>query len=320
MTNNYDTELQAFFYDIQGVLYLKDFSNQWAENIINNAIKILDKKLYSDINIQDKYGNTYLHYAMIEHNDFFIDKLLKNGANPYIKNHKNENSFASHKVTQTDIREFWTKYTRLFNIDNSLKSKTENFNYDFKQTIFQSLSSSCLFDLPSKINILKDNDLLNVDNLLCYSKTLDYFNPIINEEFLKLNPSPSNISNYLKNNLINNSNLDFDYPSEQFKESILNILNSNFLIDDNIVELISTGKPFDITPKNIVNANKFKMEVCNIILKKVFNDININPLTKELQDKLDIALVSKPTLNNIYLKITLNNLYSEKTNKTRLKI
>lgn len=134
--NESDKSLSSFFYDINNIeRYL--MSGAKPTKYHQACEKILKEKSYTDINIQDEKGNTYLHYLSHEGNWNWFIRLLKEGADPTIKNNDGRNAFQVCKKYD-GIHNFWrlSSNRELERFSEDWNDKTKGFCKNYKQFLF----------------------------------------------------------------------------------------------------------------------------------------------------------------------------------------
>lgn len=79
---------------------------------------------HTDVDIQDKHGNTPLHFAFARRDQKWIQVLLEKGANPFIQNHAGQMPEDLWHLDENAYMDF----IKFF--DNPLKSNTTNYNLE----------------------------------------------------------------------------------------------------------------------------------------------------------------------------------------------
>lgn len=162
--NSNDEKLRDFFYDILHVTYYKN--SDGLSKFYDECMQILKDKSYSDINIQDEEGNTYLHYITKHAKWNWFVKLLEHGADPTITNNEGRNAFQS---GSRETGNLW-RMSPLRDVDNFANKQMpeimKNLAPNFKDFLFQGnlMSNSSVFrSIPSSIEFLQnigiDNDI-----------------------------------------------------------------------------------------------------------------------------------------------------------------
>lgn len=203
--NNFDKTLFSFFLDYDGIMggYMSDkFSKEWKER----TDLILKNKVISDINVQDKDGNTFAHYALANcgNNFTYIFKLLSLGANPMIRNNKNQNVFM---YTKDNIYRFWEEALKGV-VKEGFSNFTKKWNIDAKQSMLrEGIDKGRLYlDKYDAIDLLETEGLMNKKNFLDLTK----FNIV--EDFSVIEYANNNfeltgadVNNFLQRILFNNA-------------------------------------------------------------------------------------------------------------------
>lgn len=150
--NDADKNLLDFFHDIGNIESYKQ-NSQKISDFCDKCYAIIRYKTYSNINLQDQNGNTYLHHISNRSNWTWFIKLLNLGADPTIVNNKGFNAFQVCPNTSS-IFNFW-RITQISNLDSFISDwdkKTENFAPNFKQFLFE----GHLANNNSKFNSIED--------------------------------------------------------------------------------------------------------------------------------------------------------------------
>lgn len=164
-----DNELFTFFED-----FLLICSKAQFKDFHNKCNSYLYHQLYSDINIQDSKGNTFLHYLLphaLKDTDacnYFYD-LLKLGADPFVINKKEQRALPELHLSLSQRFEL-TDY-------NNFAQHTVGFHKNFKQLLLNGLlENSSFYMSPDKFKeFLNKNDLFNHRNLIHFVFTTDAF-------------------------------------------------------------------------------------------------------------------------------------------------
>ena len=162
--NSNDEKLTDFFYDILHVSYYQN--SEGLSKFYDECMEILKNKSYSNINIQDEDGNTYLHYITKHAQWNWFIKLLEHGADPTILNNVGRNAFQS---SRQETGNLW-RMSPLKDVDSfsdrGFIEPTKNFAQNFKELLFNInlISNNNAFsDISSIIEFLKkaqiDNDI-----------------------------------------------------------------------------------------------------------------------------------------------------------------
>lgn len=106
----YDEEIFRFFSDLD--YFYSEPETNLKKSSIEQIKFYLKTDSFSSIDMQDKKGNTLLHYACQTQNNDWIFYLLEKQANPYIKNHDERTcfSFLDHD-SQYYILDHYLKYS-----------------------------------------------------------------------------------------------------------------------------------------------------------------------------------------------------------------
>ena len=178
-----DKLLFEFFWDIRGIESLRDSYDKL--NILYESAKSgIEHETYSDINVKDKYGNTFLHYAFMANHSQWAITLLRKGANPYIKNRKNRNVFQSGSGYDFFSRFYEKHFRQLYFSQPDYQHNTHMFHPAFQQYLFeerlhQNITS---FKHTSEVvGFLNHNQLMtdeNLINLLAISLQIPWQNKI----------------------------------------------------------------------------------------------------------------------------------------------
>lgn len=298
-----DFHLASFFLDYNGLMNNKDSHNlsifiQVAENIFNN-------ELYSDINVKDKEGNTFLHYAMNSSLNLWVDKILRKGGNPLIENNEGRNAF------RYAIKNF--KSTYKVRIDDSFNNNTLGFCKEFKQVLFNEAIKNGVYDSNYFYKIddyLQFIDLVNDENKI----NLSYANWKIplNE---KIDYYLDNFNSSEKNSHFFNCLTKLDSSQAVFKKSKIKefFLNREFIWDENFKQgLMSLIREVEYKSKA---EDKDKESIDNLIagLNIVFdNQISFEEHI-EWNISLNNKLINKDSLRPIYLNEKLKRVLQEKS-------
>lgn len=166
--NEHDTALFELFYDLQGIIDYKDNGNI-CEELYQKCHQSLENNTFSDINVQNKDGNTFLHIVFhyvknIELALEYTNILLSKSANPFIKNHNQQNCFQYGRFET--INTFWTRIDNI-RIDDSFKTITKGFapqlvDHIFKQCLDKNMATQ---NIEKCCEFLKENNLYNHSNL-----------------------------------------------------------------------------------------------------------------------------------------------------------
>jgi hypothetical protein len=242
-------------------LNLKDDNNltplHWACKLNNfAALKILLN--FYDINAKDIFGNTPLHYSVMNQNLIITNYLLSKGASPYITNISNlspidlskDNKKISqlfnkyHKNKQKNIQNIQLKELILANL------KQEKYNQDLLS--YYSIKIVKINDNEIIINLIKTQDILYKNDIQKNESEDDYKDNFkleikisISKE--KLNLGDIDLSNFLYDPILNyyvfddNSLLFYTYFLDGFYKINIQIDNVK-LMNNNELDLNQTKK------------------------------------------------------------------------------
>lgn len=308
-----DKKLFEFFTDINGILDYKD-GNNVCQKLYDDCQEILDKDLYSNINVQNNKGNTFLHYAFKTSNTDYVLKLLHKGANPYIENNNNINVFCFGK-TEFAFK-FWESIKDI-PLDSLFSSRTKGFHPQFKQAVFEDLAPCSHIELNHIASLLKENQLFSINNtsiLLRHSVMGDYLKNL--NYFMTLKPTSEENSFFLA------IFTDQVFPikvKDRFQQFLQ---QSTFSIDGNFLECLQKSNFHKKYEQNL-----FSQEVMHYLIKLVAqSDTNLDkkyPFSKILNShSYNEFFKEYPAYNNIYLyhKLQLNLKKDKLTNKAKIKI
>lgn len=152
--------------------------------IIQRGQFLLDTKAYSDINIQDKHGNTFLHYASQYHSKKLMMSILNLGANPYIENNQGRNAFQVSREYGFMYR-FWQdiEQSELMRFE-AFRQRSLSFHPDFRDTLFDLLMDKNFTfssSLTAQIDYVHQTGLMSNKNLI--SMIFLSHNPVSKEHF-----------------------------------------------------------------------------------------------------------------------------------------
>jgi ankyrin repeat protein len=299
MTTKKDFHLQSFFLDYEGIMANQD--SKFLSKFRKTAENIFNKDLYSDINVQDENGNTFLHHAMYSNLSVWVERILRKGGNPFIDNNEKRNAF------QYASKKFKTTYK--VNIDEYFQKNTQGFCKEFKQGLFDGSVKTSIYDKSYFYKIdeyLQSIDLVNDKNKI----NLSYANwPIPIEEridyYLNNFDSPENNSHFFK--LLTHARKDERIFDD--KEIVERFLNREFVWDENfkqgLANLIRNTESDDkdtvdalVTGLNIMFDNKFSFKE-----------------NLEWNISLEDQLLESDSLKPIYMSEKLQHTLQEKSEK-----
>lgn len=198
-------------------LNLKDDNNltplHWACKLNNfAALKILLN--FYDINAKDIFGNTPLHYSVINQNLIITNYLLSKGASPYITNVSNlspiDLSKGNEKLLQLFNKFYKNKQKNIQNIQlrelilSNLKQ--EKYNQDLLS--YYSIKVVNINDNEIIINLIKTQDILSKNDIQKNESEYDYKDDFKLEIKIsiskgKLNLEDIDLSNFLYDPILN---------------------------------------------------------------------------------------------------------------------
>lgn len=317
--NTQDELLFKFFYDLDGIIkYKDDYEN--CNKIYTQAQIILKNNTYSDINIQDEEGNTFLHYAFYYSNNNYIHTLLDLGANPYIKNTSNRNCFQNVYKNYNFISQFWESISKLSvsHYDFLIKkNQGKNYHPEFRQSLLE-VSISKLFDIPDDVQTivqdLKKADLYshnNLINILFNSKVygadltvyLDYIKSI-NLTKYENSYLLFSLSKFYNNNEANmnakNSNAIIDYFN-----------NNDFEIDSYTYKALMNYRFLESINEKNKNTEQFFIQIISKLLSK---NLNFYEIIKLESDNVSFIKVieNHPYANTIFKTLLLEHELNKK--------
>ncbi len=200
--NEHDKILFEFCGDIKYIISTQD-SYAGLKKLTDDAASIIANKQYSNINIQDVNGNTFLHYILREGQFDWAHKLISLGANPLIKN--NDGTTGIRMIRFYDgPAQFLAPYEKIATPLEFTK-KTKNFALPFKEFILNNLRTRTYFfeDNAEIVDFLTQNDLnndFNLTHLIMSNLTFQDFKDTIKAFFSLVSPNcPASNSLFLKN-------------------------------------------------------------------------------------------------------------------------
>jgi hypothetical protein len=309
--NSNDEKLKDFFYDIVHVSYYQN--SDGLSKFYDECMQILKDKSYSNINIQDEDGNTYLHYITKHAKWNWFIKLLDHGADPTILNNEGRNPFtSSRKETGNLWRMSPLKDVDSFS-DRGFIEPTKNFAPNFKEHLFNShlLGNGHMFeDISSAIKFLQkaqiDSDI-NKIKLVAVSKFINtnkkfkwykenYNNPQHNTEFF--------------NKII--KAIPYDAEARKFFWGSL----SKFL-ENKLEQYNEFNKSVNLILKE--NLNELNMDFCKSVVKTLINQkFDLDVKADGEQQTLRQLIETNPVFYSVYMDETLSKKNS--LTKKRLKV
>jgi hypothetical protein len=257
-------------------LNLKDDNNltplHWACKLNNfSALKILLN--FYDINAKDIFGNTPLHYSVMNQNLIITNYLLSKGASPYITNISN--------LSPIDLSKGNEKILYLFN--KFYKSKLKNIqNIQLKELILSNLKQEKYNqDLLSyySIKIVKIDDNEIIINLI---KTQD----ILYKNDIQKNESEDDYKDNFKD-YKDNFKLEIKISISKEKLNLEDIDLSNFLYDPILNYYVFDSNALLFYTYFLDGFYKINIQITN---EKLMNNnegkLNLNQVKKDLLIKL----------------------------------
>ncbi len=137
------------------------------------AYSVFKNQLYSNINVQDAQGNTFLHYAVQSHSWHMARLLLVEGANPYLKNKDGIDAFNENNSSSID---YFKKNHLNFEFNDRFASTVNLMPPDLKQFCFER-------SMRERKSSFESIDLLQIELLKCnlYNKD-NFLKAIVNND------------------------------------------------------------------------------------------------------------------------------------------
>lgn len=254
-------------------------------------------KGYSDINVQDDLGNTFFHYLFKNHGN--VELLLKNGANPYIRNKEGKNGLT---YTPENIHKFWEGF-KDYKLNLIFRDKTKGYHPALIQSIFNFLvrENNNYVSPQSCSEFLATNNLNTLNNLasfLVFAKNIPLSRSV--DYFVDQSPSPENNMFFL-NEVLSRFSRDLNEP-HQCDKLIQFMEKSQFTVDSRFCTTLlsySYGNiPEEFLDKLIAVAVK------NADLKEKFYKRR-NEYGEFCMYSYHEGLSERPRLANIYLNYLL---------------
>lgn len=303
--NKNDKILFEFLYDLEGILNSYQYSLA-LNKLYTDAQNIFLNKTYSNINIQNEDGNTFLHFAFEQGNHKYINQLLQSGANPYIKNNNNKNAFQVQKKNYDFMSKFWNNYEKDINLYFDIFIKdAKKYHPEFRQTLLD-------------ISIEKTSGF-NKNSIQYIEKSLKSINLLNNKNIINL---------LMKSSKFEVSENSFDKKFTYLLKLDKDDSDNNFILETLIDKLLR----FRIAPNNLalfikfIEENSFKYDLS--FYKSITNSqllLNyeiphyqtiINTLIdKSLKENFDLKYTfedftyKKPTILEIFLQYPAVNFY-----------
>jgi len=255
-------------------LNLKDDNNltplHWACKLNNFAALKIFLNFY-DINAKDIFGNTPLHYSVMNQNLIITNYLLSKGASPYITNISN--------LSPIDLSKGNEKILHLFN--KFYKSKLKNIqNIQLKELILSNLKQEKYNqDLLSyySIKIVKINDNEIIINLI---KTQD----ILYKNDIQKNESEDDYKDNFKD-YKDNFKLEIKISISKGKLNLEDIDLSNFLYDPILNYYIFDSNALLFYTYFLDGFYKINIQITNEKLRNS-NKLDLDQMKKDLLVKL----------------------------------
>lgn len=194
--NIHDKNLFNYLVSYDDIVKGKNYYLKLGKDYKNMEIIFKDKK-YSNINVQNEDGDTFLHIAMKSHNWKLADKLLRLGSDPHILNSKKVNPLQSSLFGK--INEFYKRYQEI-SLNEEFKEKTEGYSENFKITLLRvGLKNHSEFKSILRLqNLLDKNDINDKKifiDLLCPCNNINTSEKI--EAYLSEEKTPAQNSYFL---------------------------------------------------------------------------------------------------------------------------
>ncbi len=255
-------------------LNIKDDNNltplHWACKLNNFAALKIFLNFY-DINAKDIFGNTPLHYSVMNQNLIIINYLLSKGASPYITNISN--------LSPIDLSKGNEKILHLFN--KFYKSKLKNIqNIQLKELILSNLKQEKYNqDLLSyySIKIVKINDNEIIINLI---KTQD----ILYKNDIQKNESEDDYKDNFKD-YKDNFKLEIKISISKEKLNLEDIDLSNFLYDPILNYYVFDSNALLFFTYFLDGFYKINIQITNEKLRNN-SELDLNQMKKDLLVKL----------------------------------
>lgn len=299
--NTKDFHLHSFFLDYAGIMANQE--SEFLSKFREKAESIFNKDLYSDINVQDKDGNTFLHHAMYSNLPIWCEKILRKGGNPLVENHEGRNAF------RYASRKFSANYKVA--VDNFFNKSTTGFCREFKQALFDGSVKGGIYEKSQFYQIneyLKSIDLDIDKNKI----NLSYANWQIPVEtridyYLDNFDTPQNNSHFFEL-LTHEKKGDRVFSDEEIVERFL---NREFVWDENFRK----GLANLIRNTESNEKNQDTVDALVVGLDIMFdNKFSFNEHL-EWNTPLEAQFLESESLKPIYMSIKLQNLLLEKSEK-----
>lgn len=310
--NSDDEKLRDFFFDIVNVSYYQN--SDGLSKFYDECVQILANKSYSDINIQDEEGNTYLHYITKHAKWNWFIELLDHGADPTIPNNDGRNAFQS---SRHETGNLW-RMSPLKDVDSfsdrGFVEPAKNFAPNFKEFLFNGhlLSNGHIFeDISSAIDFLQklgiDTDI-NKIKLIAVSQSINIEDKI---KWYKENYNSPEYNTEFFNKII--KAIPYDIAEKRKYYKILSQFLSN---------KFKQNKEFNKAAYITLNSipNNLTMDSCKLLIKALIKQ-KFNLDVKEGNDKhtLRELIESNPVFYSLYMDETLSKKSNDITKK-RVKV
>jgi hypothetical protein len=310
--NSNDQKLLDFFCDIANVSLYQNLDS--LSKFYDECLQILKDKTYSNINFQDKEGNTYLHHIAKHGQWNWFMELLRHGADPLICNNEQKTAF---QLSRYDTGNIW-RMAPLRDVDSfsnrGFIDPTKNFAIKFKEFLFngQLTSNTQVFEnIHSALDFLKMADLdtdINKIKLIAISRFID-----IND---KIKWYQENYNDIEQNTEFFNKILKV-IPFTTDERKIYYSQMSNFLNNNKFKQ----NTEFNRSAKEILDyvEKNIKLELAKPLIKMLIKQ-KFNLDVKEEKDKYTLRqlIEGNPLFYSIYLDESLNN--DNTTNKKKIKV
>ncbi|NCQ51599.1 ankyrin repeat domain-containing protein [archaeon] len=306
--NENDKKLSDFFADLKNIEYYH--CNSTGLSLFRDECKnILDKKLYSDINLQNEKGNTFLHYAVNSGDWNWVIKLLSLGSDPSIINKENRNAFQCAKNT-ISLGNFWRlSQVTVYNSFNRREWKVEgaSFSIGYKQILFDSnLSENCysfksIQDIDVFLNDIGLNTIINKVRLLAVSNNIKIDKKVV---WLEQNGDTAELNTEMFFHLLTPAIF-----TKIKQEELGLMLECNLIQNEKFNRLINL---IFSTKENFIGNENLCSKAIRAIVRM---DLNLDMKVPSYSGKsltLRETIESNPTLHTAFLDETLTNNVDKK--------
>jgi len=302
-----DTHLMHYLLDYHGIRNLQGSPD--LQKFEDTAISIFVNQKYSDINVQDIEGNTFLHYAARANSLIWVEKILRHKADPTILNHEGFNPLRG-----AHIQINYTPITNKINLDDKFIENTQDFSPEFTQVIFdikvQGVSS--YFKTIDQCNrFLKSANLYsdkNRINLISYNAFVEWEDKI--SYYLENWDSRENNTHFLRRLIsIPEGMKVFDMKMvDQFLER--NFQHNDTLREVFNIELTSLGR-------DGISDHKYAQRVFTKLIQMMFKD-NFDFQYKSWGPTIEEDIYDNKIAKKIYLKEKLEHYLEEKEKNSKI--